>query len=155
MQRATQQLLLEARHVDVVISFASFGDEINLWPLNYSLLQKGLLALPRVSDDGTLEIYHVASLQGTLIRSSWGVLEPDPQYCKRLSISEDSLVFVPGLGFDPSGNRLGYGKGCYDRFLCHLPASTMTMGVGFLEQSLIDSFPIEDTDVALKDVALF
>ena len=54
---------------------------------------------------------------------AFGVLEPVPERQQELygAVSkediEKSLCVLPGLGFDLSGNRLGYGKGYYDRVL--------------------------------------
>ena len=41
------------------------------------------------------------------------------------------LVIVPGLAFDKKGNRLGSGKGCYDRFLKDLPPKVPSIGLAF------------------------
>jgi 5-formyltetrahydrofolate cyclo-ligase len=41
------------------------------------------------------------------------------------------VLLVPGIAFDHQGNRLGRGKGYYDRFLRRLPATTLTIGVVF------------------------
>ena len=43
------------------------------------------------------------------------------------------LVFVPLLGFDEKGNRVGYGKGYYDRFLSTCRDDVVIIGLSFLE----------------------
>ncbi|MDR1806143.1 MAG: 5-formyltetrahydrofolate cyclo-ligase [Clostridium sp.] len=60
--------------------------------------------------------------------SSWEELEPgtfgvpEPKSACPLAVpSEESLCLVPGLSFDSSGARLGFGKGYYDRFLAAFP----------------------------------
>lgn len=45
----------------------------------------------------------------------WGMLEPSPRRAKAISPRVLDLVFIPLVGFDPEGNRLGMGKGFYDR----------------------------------------
>ncbi|MCP5357885.1 MAG: 5-formyltetrahydrofolate cyclo-ligase [Pseudomonadales bacterium] len=45
----------------------------------------------------------------------WGMLEPSPRRAKAISARTLDLVFIPLVGFDPRGNRLGMGKGFYDR----------------------------------------
>ncbi len=68
--------------------------------------------LPRVNGD---ELECCPYKQGDeLSISSFKVLEP---VCKSVSKSEIDLVFVPALCVDNTCNRLGYGKGFYDRFL--------------------------------------
>lgn len=56
------------------------------------------------------------------------------------------VVLVPGIAFDKKGNRIGFGKGCYDQFLYHISAVT----VGFCyESQLCPLIPSESTDYAL------
>ncbi|GGI56512.1 5-formyltetrahydrofolate cyclo-ligase [Winogradskyella haliclonae] len=43
------------------------------------------------------------------------------------------LVFVPLLAFDTFGNRVGYGKGFYDRFLSGCRPETLKIGLSFFE----------------------
>ena len=56
-----------------------------------------------------------------------------------------STVLVPGLAFDIHGNRLGRGKGYYDRFLSTLPESTVTIGLSF-ECQVFDQIPVDLDD---------
>ena len=52
------------------------------------------------------------------------------------------VVFVPLLGFDSHGNRIGYGKGFYDRFLANCKPETIKIGLSFFdaEDEIIDTF---------------
>ena len=56
------------------------------------------------------------------------------------------VTLVPLLAFDGRGNRLGYGKGCYDRFLSQ--AETFSVGLAYDEQQF-DSIETEKHDVPL------
>lgn len=55
------------------------------------------------------------------------------------------VVLVPGLAFDNAGNRLGRGKGYYDRFLRRLLPSTLTIGLA-LEAMVRDTIPHNESD---------
>lgn len=66
------------------------------------------------------------------------------------ALSEVDLVIVPGLAFDRSGNRMGRGKGYYDRFLS-LVAHAHKVGVCFNHQ-LVAKVPVEQHDVRLDAV---
>ncbi len=58
------------------------------------------------------------------------------------------VVFVPLLAFDNKGNRVGYGKGYYDRFLARCKPDCIKIGLSFFEEEQ-DSFIIEPTDIPL------
>lgn len=55
------------------------------------------------------------------------------------------LVVVPGLAFDPNGNRLGRGGGFYDRFLRRLRRGATTIGLAF-DLQIVDVVPADDRD---------
>ncbi len=56
------------------------------------------------------------------------------------------LVIVPGLGFDPNGNRLGRGRGFYDRFLARPNFKGVFCGFA-LEEQVVDAIPAAPHDV--------
>lgn len=79
----------------------------------------------------------------------YGIHEPaskSPVSLKRLD-----LVVVPGLAFDKKGNRLGRGKGYYDRFLKTLSAKTATVGLAY-DFQILPSVPVQGHDVAVDRV---
>jgi 5-formyltetrahydrofolate cyclo-ligase len=61
------------------------------------------------------------------------------------------VVLVPGVAFDPDGGRLGRGGGFYDRFLQHVSASCVTVGVCVAGQ-VVESVPREPHDVRVGSV---
>jgi 5-formyltetrahydrofolate cyclo-ligase len=67
---------------------------------------------------------------------------PEPVHGITIDPMEFDLILVPMLGFDKLGNRVGYGKGYYDRFLAKCKKDVIKIGLSFL--SPIDS--IEDVD---------
>ena len=135
-----------------VLSFASFGDEINLWSLNTLLCQEKRLLLPR-TEDSHLKIYHVDDLK-ELIPSKFGFLEPDPKKTILFNKQERICALIPALGFDRYHHRLGYGKGHFDRFLAELKHA-VTIGIGFKEQLIGEALPIEKHDIKLDRLMLF
>lgn len=101
-----------------VLCYASIGSEVETKTLLVSILQSGRTLLLPVTGEQQMQAAVVRSLD-TLQTGRFGILEPaDAQYMEPGKID---LVFVPGLAFQRSGYRLGYGGGYYDRFLLHCP----------------------------------
>lgn len=73
---------------------------------------------------------------------------PEPVDGVPIMADQIEVVFVPLLAFDANGNRIGYGRGFYDRFLSACNDNVVKVGLSFYEaeQALID---IENTDVKL------
>jgi len=88
------------------------------------------------------------------VRSSYGILEPE-KGADRVDWKEFNGLFVPGLGFNRRGVRLGRGKAYYDRFLGELQRQqegaiqAIKVGVGFLEQIVEAEIPLEPHDVMM------
>lgn len=73
---------------------------------------------------------------------------PEPIHGKVVPNEEIDIVFVPLLGFDQKGNRVGYGKGFYDRFLSECRPDVVKIGMSFFE-------PIDEiSDVNEFDIPL-
>ena len=78
-----------------------------------------------------------------LTRSPAGLWEPDPTRAERVLEAELDLVIVPGVAFDPTGQRLGLGGGFYDRWLASVQAPTV--GLAFSLQ-VVDRVPHTERD---------
>lgn len=83
------------------------------------------VAVPRCID-GTREMdFYILRELSELESGSFGVLEPNPARCRKLTDYSKGLCVLPALAFDKSGYRLGYGKGYYDRFLAKFSGETL------------------------------
>ncbi len=137
----------------MVLSFASFNDEIDLWALNHYLAEKDKLVLPRIEKD-RLVLYKVEQIEEQLASSNWGILEPVPSKCEEISPEVIRCALIPGLGFDRARHRIGYGKGHYDRLIPTLTLAN-NIGVGFTEQLLDQPIPLCPHDEGLDELELF
>ncbi len=75
-----------------------------------------------------------------------------PPHCTAIPAARFDLVVVPGLAFDRTGMRLGYGGGYYDAFLAQLRRDALTCGICFDEQLLDDPLPRSPHDQAVDVV---
>ena len=85
-----------------------------------------------------------------LVPGLFGIMQPKP----RAPVVEPDLVLVPLIAVDPSGARLGRGKGHYDRVLGKLKRSgARLIGLGWPMQRLDDTIPADPWDVPLDAFA--
>ena len=73
---------------------------------------------------------------------------PEPIDGLEVPASKIDVVFVPLLAFDKKGNRVGYGKGFYDKFLSHCKPETIKIGLSFFEPEELIS-DVFESDVLL------
>tara|TARA_B100000795_G_C22781362_1_gene432458 strand:+ start:1441 stop:1998 length:558 start_codon:yes stop_codon:yes gene_type:complete len=93
------------------------------------------------------EMSHYLLQDHTVLKpSSYGV--PEPVSGIEILPSKVDVVFVPLLAYDINGNRLGYGKGYYDRFLEKCNSETIFIGLSLFEPEL--EVPFENTDISLN-----
>lgn len=116
--------LSEYREAETVMTYVSFGSEPDTMAIIETALSEGKkVACPRCSErPGIMDFYYIASI-GDLVPGKYGILEPPPSLKAGTgaNTSENrrygTLCIVPGLCFDRSGLRVGYGGGYYDRVL--------------------------------------
>lgn len=83
----------------------------------------------------TLEMTHFLLEENTkLIKNKYGI--PEPENAKEIELEKIEVVFVPLLAFDKAGNRIGYGKGFYDRFLEKCNPHCLKIGLSFFEPEI-------------------
>jgi len=73
------------------------------------------VVVPFVTGD-SMEFSEISGLSD-LSPGTFGIQEPRPEIRRPVPLKEIDLVIVPGVAFDMSGGRIGYGRGFYDRFL--------------------------------------
>jgi 5-formyltetrahydrofolate cyclo-ligase len=103
------------------------------------------VAVPKVTGVRRLAAVEIKSLE-ELSPGCFGILEPVRD--DGISPAEIDLVIVPGVAFDKSGYRLGYGAGYYDNFLPLLRPEVKKVAVAF-EMQVVDRIPAERHDVRM------
>ena len=98
------------------------------------------VAVPKVLGD-EMEFYYIQSFED-LKEGYRGIPEP-----KQINLAHDAnvLVIMPGAAFDKTGNRIGYGKGYYDKYL-QLHPNHQTLALAF-ELQILEAIPTDTHDV--------
>ncbi|OJV65982.1 MAG: 5-formyltetrahydrofolate cyclo-ligase [Clostridiales bacterium 38-18] len=138
--------LKEFNNAHTIASFVSFRNEIEMRSINASVLGAGKkLVLPLIDMTLKTMTFHAVSELDTLVRNSYGILEPNPTIHEQVGIDAIDLILTPGVAFDQSGYRLGYGGGFYDRFFSELKKATPSIGIAF-ECQVVVNLPIDAYD---------
>lgn len=137
----------EYQRAEVVMLFFSLTAEADTTPLFLKAWQdrKRVLA-PKVSWEQRrmlpIEIRSVADVR----EARMGIREPVEGI--PFPVRNIDLVVLPGLAFDNMGNRLGRGKGFYDRFLAHKDYDAVSCAIA-LEEQVVDSVPVGPHDMPM------
>jgi 5-formyltetrahydrofolate cyclo-ligase len=138
----------EYRRSHIVMLFLSTAHEVDTQPLALQAwaAAKTVLA-PRVSwDQRRMLPIEIHSLVSEVEEGFLGIREPVEGL--PVPVSDIDLVVVPGLGFDQHGNRLGRGRGFYDRFLSHPDFRGVACALA-LECQFVETIPVGPSDVGV------
>ncbi len=128
----------------VLAMFYPLGDEIDIRPLAEFALDKGWrVVMPRMdrSEESLMEFYDFSAEQ--MAHGRMGVMEP--QSGEVVGAEQIDLMIVPGVAFTVQGERLGRGRGYYDRYMGRTCFRAKTIGVCFAHQ-LLPTLPVEQHD---------
>ena len=134
-----------------VAVYWSVGNEFSTRGLIHVLLEANTcVALPKINKDDRMKFYQFESGKKLLL-GSLKIPEPPENDSLELKPEEFDLIIVPGVAFDRQLNRLGMGKGYYDRFLIEISPFAITIGLAY-EFQILPVVPVDATDVPLKKI---
>lgn len=107
-----------------------------------------LIAVPKVTPGEDFLNHYLLKESTQLVTNKWGI--PEPIEAAPVSVTQIDLVVVPMLAFDKAGNRIGYGKGHYDRFLSECRPDTQKIGLCYFKP--VDKIEVVSTDIAMNAV---
>ncbi|MAN28402.1 MULTISPECIES: 5-formyltetrahydrofolate cyclo-ligase [Mesonia] len=121
--------------------------EVNTEFILHILNGKDKNAVVSKSDFKSLGMQHYLLTDATPLKAnSWGI--PEPMFGIEIPPQEIDVIFIPLLAFDKKGERIGYGKGFYDRFLKECKGNSVKVGLSFFEA--LDKI----SDIDVNDIGL-
>lgn len=128
------------QEADTIYMYHPLGSEVSLLPVAKDALATGrTVAFPKVTGDDMA--FYTVNCLGALQEGAYHIMEPAGGTVVE---TEHGLVLVPGLVFDMDGNRIGYGKGYYDRYLSE-HRRLVTLGCAY-ELQVIENFEADGRD---------
>ena len=120
-----------------------------------SLEMKKGVVLPAFSESKhSISLFSINDYDKDLVKREFDLLEPDPDHCKKVNLSEIDIAVIPGLAFDEKGGRIGFGEGFYNRLITRLPETTRRVSIAFEEQ-IADQVEMEsrkyNVDIIITD----
>lgn len=128
-----------------IMTYYSFRNEVLTDELiNNAFDNKKTVVLPKSIKEGSQILPCIITSLSDLKKENYGIMEPPTD--NLLERDKLDIVFVPGVGFDKRGFRIGYGAGYYDRFLSDYKG--IKVGVCF-ELQVVDHAYNDEHDIAM------
>lgn len=129
---------------DNILMYHSLPDELDTHRFLDKWAARKRFFLPRVNG---LNLEILPYDKSSLRLGAFHIEEPDGT--ETASVREIDLIIVPGVGYDPDGNRVGRGKGYYDRLLSESRATKIGVAYDF---QVVDSIDCEPHDIGVDIV---
>ncbi len=131
----------EYKTADTLCLYISINKEVDTMPLIKACIRDGKrIAAPRISD-GLMDFYYFDGMS-ELKPGFFDILEPTGD--ERVNL-DNALVIMPGVAFDETKNRIGYGGGYYDKYLFeHDVENTIALAY---EVQIVDKVEADSYDI--------
>ena len=139
------ETLPEFTHSHVALLYWSMADEVQTHSFVERWYKQKTLLLPCVDGDD-LRLRQYTGPECMVAGEQFGIGEPSgPEWTDLQAVD---FIMVPGVAFDHNGNRMGRGRGFYDRLLKSTP-NAVKIGVAYNFQ-MLDTIPVEPHDVSMN-----
>ena len=135
------------QQAQTVLLYWSMADEVQTHAFVEKWYKDKVLLLPCVDGDD-LRLRQYTGPECMVEGEQFGIGEPTgPEFTDLDSVE---LIMVPGVAFDHQCNRMGRGRGFYDRLLKSTPKA-LKVGVAF-DFQMLEEIPVEEFDVKMDKV---
>ncbi|BDU50887.1 5-formyltetrahydrofolate cyclo-ligase [Haliovirga abyssi] len=139
----------EYKNSKIIMSYMSIKNEVDTKWFNEAIIKNGKkLVLPIIDNNDEIQPILVKKLSKMKV-GKYNILEPIGDVIEKQKID---LIIVPGVGFDKSYNRIGFGKGYYDKFLKNYKG--IKVGVAY-DFQIVDKIDADEYDVKMDMILHF
>ncbi|MFQ5454706.1 MAG: 5-formyltetrahydrofolate cyclo-ligase [Nitrospirota bacterium] len=133
--------------------FVSFGSEVETAEIIKEAINKGKRVAVPITEHkhNSLILSQINDYDKELETGHWGILEPRKKYLREVNIDDIELMVLPGVVFDEKGNRIGYGKGYYDRLLSGIKGKIPLVGLCY-EMQVLKEIPSLHYDIIVDKI---
>ncbi len=113
-----------------------------------ALSQQKRVAVPYIdAETDNMNMSEINKIEDNFSIGKFGIREP--KIIKKFYKSDLDLIICPGVAFDTKGNRIGFGRGYYDKFLKDIQGEIPIIGIAFDLQITKEYIPVSYTDVPM------
>ena len=145
--------LSQYKSAKIIGAYFPIGSEVRTeYLIESALNSQKVVLLPKVASDriALSRVFEEDIRDNKLVEGRFKILEPARSWYN--AQKNIDLLIVPGIAFDKYGNRIGYGRGYYDRFIKQKDFR-LSIGLAFQFQVLDDALPRCDFDQRLHAIA--
>ena len=142
--------LPEFKKAKNILFYVSFNNEVDTQEIIKELLNKKEknIIVPYVEKDNPIlqlsELHNFNELEP----KTFDILEPKKNFVRDFNPNKLDLIIIPGLVFDLTRHRIGYGYGYYDRFLKTINKGIIKIGLAY-DFQIVEKIPEEQHDVPM------
>ena len=143
--------LPEYKKAESIFCYLTFQSEVDTLPIiKQAMLDGKRVAVPKVNGD-EMDFYEITSLSDCE-EGTFHIMEPVTNKLMEPAKHMTTLMLVPGLAFDANRNRMGYGKGYYDKYFEKYGKDRFIRAALAYDLQVIHEVPCNHLDVQMNYV---
>jgi 5-formyltetrahydrofolate cyclo-ligase len=146
--------LPEVRNSKTISTYLHSGSEVRTGEIGEWARSNGKRLIVPISDraNKVLLFSQVKSPERELETGSYGIPEPKKEFRRLVPLEEADVILIPGVAWDKSGYRIGYGAGYYDRSINAMRTRVLKVGLAY-EFQLVPNVPRSRYDRRVDKIA--
>jgi 5-formyltetrahydrofolate cyclo-ligase len=137
----------EFNSAETILFFISFRSEVDTLSMILRALEEDRTVCIPCTDmgDKSMVASRIMNMDSDLEMGNYNILEPREECLRPVPPDQIDVILMPGVAFDATGGRLGYGGGYYDRFLEKCSPGCTLIALAY-ELQIVEHVPCADHD---------